>query len=67
MGNFDLVLTISLVIFITLGQWFDRPRAQFRMLGEPVAAVISSEAAGAGFVTSVDMEELLTWLPCRGG
>ena len=60
MVNFGLVLTDLTSDFqYSSDGGLTAPRAKFRMLGESVTAVISSEAAGVGGVTSVDMEGIL--------
>ena len=67
MGNFDLVLTdLTSDFHYSSDNGLTAPRAQFRMLGEPITAVISSEAAGAGVVTSVDIEGIVNLAALQG-
>ena len=67
MQDFDLALTHLTSDFqYSSDGGLTASNAQFRMLGESVAAVISSEAAGAGGVTSVDMRGMVNLSALQG-
>ena len=67
MQDFDLALTDLTSDFqYSSDGGLTASNAKFRMLGESVAAVITSEAAGAGGVTSVDMRGMVNLSALQG-